>query len=261
MRVLVVLPTYNEAENIEAILRAIDAARERGGSIEVSVLVVDDGSPDGTAAIARRVAGEIDGIHVMLRPGKAGLGTAYKEGFVWGLERGFDCLLEMDSDFSHDPGDILRLVEPLAEGFDLAVGSRYVPGGEIPDWPWYRWAISRGGNVYAAAVLGFGIRDATSGYRAYSAAILSEIDLPKVKAEGYGFQIEMVRAVLDSGGKATEVPIRFVDRQKGKSKMSSKIVIEAFLLVSWWGLKKAFGAGALSCRRGRVAVSSGGEAG
>ena len=230
MQVLVVLPTYNESENIEAILRAVKHhLGERG-----DILVVDDGSPDGTALIAGKVAGEIGGIYVLRRPGKEGLGSAYREGFRWGLAQSYDAIMEMDSDFSHDPASIPTLLEPIAEGFDLSIGSRYVPGGGNPGWPWYRWAISRGGNLYADFLLSLGVKDSTSGFRAYSTSVLGKIDLSKIKAEGYGFQIEMVMAVLDEGGRAVEVPITFTDRETGTSKMSSKIFIEAFFLVAWW---------------------------
>ena len=237
MQVLVVLPTYNESENIEAILRAVKHhLGERG-----DILVVDDGSPDGTALIAGKVAGEIGGIYVLRRPGKEGLGSAYREGFRWGLAQSYDAIMEMDSDFSHDPASIPTLLEPIAEGFDLSIGSRYVPGGGNPGWPWYRWAISRGGNLYADFLLSLGVKDSTSGFRAYSTSVLGNIDLSKIKAEGYGFQIEMVMAVLDEGGRAVEVPITFTDRETGTSKMSSKIFIEAFFLVAWWSLRKHAG--------------------
>ncbi len=228
------LPTYNEAENIEAILRAVKAALGDSGN----VLVVDDGSPDGTALIADRLATELNGIHVLRRPAKEGLGSAYRAGFRWGLEMPFDAMVEMDSDFSHDPAAIPRLLEPLENGYDLCIGSRYIPGGDIPGWPWYRWLISRGGNIYADLMLRLGVKDSTSGFRVYSSKILRRIDLSTIKAEGYGFQIEMVSAVLNAGGKVTEVPITFVDRVAGTSKMSSRIFAEAFVLVTWWSMKK-----------------------
>jgi len=231
VRVLVVLPTYNEAENIERVLRLV-----RDSLPEAHILVVDDGSPDGTEAIAERVGKEIDGVDILRRPSKAGLGSAYRAGFTWGLERGWDVLVEMDSDLSHDPAALPDLVAPLAEGADLSVGSRYVPGGSIPNWRWHRRVLSRGGNIYASAVLRLGITDATSGFRAYRGEILRTIDLGRIRAEGYGFQIEMVHEVLEHGGRVVEVPIRFVDRVEGKSKMSMHIVVEALALVTWWGL-------------------------
>ncbi len=247
MRVLVVLPTYNESENIEAILRAVRSNFGEDGD----VLVVDDGSPDGTALIAERIAGEIGGIYILRRPGKEGLGSAYREGFRWGLAKSYDAMMEMDSDFSHDPTSIPSILEPIAAGFDLSIGSRYVPGGSNPGWPWYRWAISRGGNMYADLMLGLGVKDATSGFRAYSTSILGKMDLSKIKAEGYGFQIEMVMTVLNAGGKVTEVPITFTDRETGTSKMSSKIFVEALFLVAWWSVRKYISRGSGGRQSGR----------
>lgn len=229
MRVLVVLPTYNEASNIERMLSSVREALPDAG-----ILVVDDASPDGTADIAEREAKELGGIDVLRRQRKSGLGSAYRAGFRWGLEREFDAFVEMDSDFSHDPKALPGLVAPVYEGVDLSVGSRYVRGGEIPNWSVGRRLISRGGNIYADLLLGLGVKDSTAGFRAYSATILREIDLAEVRAEGYGFQIEMVRQVLEHGGEVAEVPIRFVDRVEGESKMSTRIVIEAFALVTWW---------------------------
>jgi dolichol-phosphate mannosyltransferase len=233
MRVLVVLPTYNEAENIERILSSVRTALPDSG-----VVVVDDGSPDGTASLAEKAATDLGGVDVLRRSAKAGLGSAYRAGFKWGLERGFEAFVEMDSDFSHDPASLPRLVAPLDKGFDLSVGSRYVPGGEIPNWSVGRRLISRGGNIYADVLLGLGVKDSTSGFRAYTAEILRKIGLGAVRAEGYGFQIEMVRQVLEHGGRVVEVPIRFVDRVEGSSKMSTSIVAEAFVLVTWWAFQR-----------------------
>jgi dolichol-phosphate mannosyltransferase len=237
MRVLVVLPTYNEAENVEHVLGRIRRALPDGG-----VLVVDDGSPDGTAELAERVGKELGGVEVLRRPGKAGLGSAYRAGFAWGLERGWDVLVEMDADLSHEPEALPLLVAPLEEGYDLSVGSRYVPGGSIPNWAWHRRLLSEGGNRYASLMLSLGVADSTSGFRAYRADMLRRIDLTRVRADGYGFQIEMVNKVRSHGGRVTEVPIRFVDRVEGKSKMSGRIVVEALLLVTWWGLLRLFSA-------------------
>ncbi|HMK63508.1 MAG TPA: polyprenol monophosphomannose synthase [Acidimicrobiales bacterium] len=231
MRVLVVLPTYNEAENIERMLTAI-----RQSVPDAAVLVVDDGSPDGTAEIVERAGKELGGIDLLRRAGKSGLGSAYRAGFAWGLERGFEAMVEMDADFSHDPRAIAALVAPLQHGVDLSVGSRYVPGGTIPNWAWHRRLLSQGGNRYASVLLGLHVADSTSGFRAYRADILRQLDLGRVRADGYGFQIEMVYQVLLHGGRVEEVPIRFVDRVQGTSKMSTHIVVEALLLVSWWGL-------------------------
>jgi dolichol-phosphate mannosyltransferase len=232
VRALVVIPTFNEAANIEEVLR-----RLRDACPKANVLVVDDASPDGTADLAEGVAVELGDIEVMRRPGKSGLGSAYRDGFRHGLVNGFDILVEMDSDLQHDPAALPSLLEGVEGGADLVIGSRYVPGGSIPDWTWHRRALSRWGNRYAATVLGFGVRDATSGYRAYAAGALAEIDFQTVRADGYGFQIEMAHRVLQSGGHVTEVPIKFGDRERGESKMSSRIVVEALVLVTWWGVR------------------------
>jgi dolichol-phosphate mannosyltransferase len=234
VRVLVVLPTYNEAENIEHVLRRIRAALPEAG-----VLVVDDGSPDGTANMAEKLGGELANIEVLRRSAKSGLGSAYRAGFAWGLDRGWEAFVEMDADLSHEPEALPSLIEPLTEGVDLVVGSRYVPGGSIPNWRWHRRVLSQGGNVYAALLLRLHVTDSTSGFRAYRAEALRRIDLNNVRAEGYGFQIEMVYRVLQNGGQVREVPIRFVDRVQGKSKMSMHIVVEALLLVTWWACKGA----------------------
>jgi dolichol-phosphate mannosyltransferase len=249
VKVLVVLPTYQEAANIERVLRSV-----RGALPAAHVLVVDDGSPDGTADIAERVAGEIGGMDVVRRSAKSGLGSAYRAGFAWGLERGWDAFVEMDSDFSHDPAALPGLVAPLDRGVDLSVGSRYVPGGKIPNWSLGRRLISRGGNIYADVLLGLGVKDSTSGFRAYRAEILRKIDLAGVRAEGYGFQIEMVLQVLDHGGRVSEVPICFVDRVEGTSKMSMSIVIEAFVLVTWWAVLRVARGGQRLARRRRAGV-------
>ena len=233
LRALVVLPTYNEAENIAEVLR-----RVRQAAPEAGVLVVDDSSPDGTAEFARIAAAEVGGaINVLSRPVKSGLGSAYRDGFRWGRERGFDVLMEMDSDFSHDPADIPRLLRGIDEGADLVIGSRYVPGGEIPHWPWHRRALSKYGNLYSAAMLRIDVRDMTAGFRAYRSDLLARIDVDTVGAEGYGFQIEMTHRVAQVGGRIVEVPIKFVDRVRGTSKMSTNIIVEAMLLVTWWGIR------------------------
>ncbi|MEM7143443.1 MAG: polyprenol monophosphomannose synthase [Actinomycetota bacterium] len=232
MRALVVIPTFNEAANIEEVLR-----RLRDACPKANVLVVDDASPDGTADLAEDVAAELGDIEVMRRPAKSGLGSAYRDGFRHGLLNGFDILVEMDSDLQHDPAALPSLLAAIEDGADLVIGSRYIPGGSIPDWSWHRRALSRWGNRYAAIVLGFGVRDATSGYRAYAAPALAEIDFQTVRADGYGFQIEMAHRVLQTGGHVTEVPIQFGDRARGESKMSSRIVVEALVLVTWWGVR------------------------
>ncbi len=250
MRVLVVLPTYNEAENIEHVLGRIRAALPQGG-----VLVVDDGSPDGTADVAELVGKELGNIEVLRRSEKSGLGSAYRAGFAWGLERGWDAMVEMDADLSHEPEALPGLVAPLEHGVDLSVGSRYVPGGSIPTWAWHRRLLSEGGNRYASLLLGLHVTDSTSGFRAYRADMLRRMDLGRVKADGYGFQIEMVYEILRRGGTVSEVPIRFVDRVEGKSKMSGHIVVEALALVTWWGLLRLVG---VARRRASRSVRHGG---
>jgi len=236
MDVLVVLPTYNESENIDHVLRRIRAALPGA-----TVLVVDDGSPDGTADMAEILGKELGRIEVLRRPAKSGLGSAYRAGFRWGLDRGFDACIEMDADLSHEPEALPSLVAPLAEGYELVIGSRYIPGGIIPNWAWHRRLLSRGGNLYASAVLGLKVADATAGFRAYAASLLDRIDLDRIRAEGYGFQIEMTYAARRAGAPVLEVPIRFVDRVEGESKMSAFIVVEALGLVTLWGLQRLVG--------------------
>jgi dolichol-phosphate mannosyltransferase len=236
MRSLIVLPTYQEAANVATVLRRIRSVVPAAG-----VLVVDDGSPDGTADLAIAVAAELGGIELMRRPGKAGLGSAYRAGFIWGLEHGYDVIVEMDADLSHDPADLPRLLAGVDDGADLVLGSRYVPGGSIPAWSWHRRALSRQGNRYASAMLRLPVTDATSGFRAYRASALAELDLGTVRADGYGFQIELVHRLAARGGRIEEIPIRFTDRTSGQSKMSGWIVAEALLLVSWWGIRDRLG--------------------
>ncbi|HEV3402449.1 MAG TPA: polyprenol monophosphomannose synthase [Acidimicrobiales bacterium] len=232
MRTLVVLPTYQEADNIADVLRRLRAAVP-----SADILVVDDSSPDGTAEMAKAVATELGGVDVLVRPGKAGLGSAYRAGFNEGITRGYDVLVEMDSDLSHDPAALPTLLRAVEGGAALAIGSRYVPGGSIPQWPFHRRALSRWGNRYAAAVLGFDVQDSTSGFRAYRATTLAAIDLESVRADGYGFQIEMTYRVSAKGGRIVELPIEFADRERGTSKMSGRIIVEALVLVTWWGLR------------------------
>lgn len=229
MRSLVVLPTYQEAENIQSVLSRIRACAD------ADVLVVDDGSPDGTGDLALASAGELGRIHLFRRPAKAGLGSAYRAGFAWGLAHGYETFVEMDADLSHDPADIPRLLEPLGAGVELTIGSRYVAGGSLPDWAPHRLALSKLGNVYAGWALELGVRDSTSGFRAYTASLLSRIDLDAVRADGYAFQIEMTHLARRAGAQVAEVPIRFLDRARGTSKMSGRIVAEALVLVTWWG--------------------------
>ena len=232
MRPLVVLPTYQEADNVETVLRRLRAAVP-----EAHVLVVDDGSPDGTADLAEKVAEDLGSIEVTRRPVKAGLGSAYRSGFAWGLARGFDVLVEMDADLSHHPEALPSLLRVIDAGADLVIGSRYVPGGSTPDWPRARRALSLFGNRYASMLLGLDVRDATAGFRAYRADVVRRIDLDRSRADGYGFQVEMVYRVVRLGGRIVEVPITFTDRVEGRSKMSGRIVVEALALVTLWALR------------------------
>jgi dolichol-phosphate mannosyltransferase len=231
-RTLVVTPTYIEAENIEEFLR-----RARAALPEADVLVVDDNSPDGTAAVAERVGAELGRVEVLRRPTKTGLGTAYRAGFTVGIERGYDRLVQIDADLSHDPAALPTLLRELDQGADLAIGSRYVPGGSIPHWPWFRRALSRYGNQYASFVLGTGIADGTSGYRAYLADTLKAIDYASTRAKGYGFQVETAYRVWQWGGRIAEVPIIFTDRVRGHSKMTWRIAAEELSLFTWWGTR------------------------
>src|SRR5580692_8895235 len=255
VRPLVIIPTYNEAENIERILRRISDSLPEAG-----VLVVDDGSPDGTGDLVKSVAADLPDVHLLARDGKGGLGSAYRAGFEWGLQEGYDALIEMDADFSHDPAALPGLLAPLEKGFDVSIGSRYVEGGSIPNWAWHRHLLSRGGNIYASRVLGLGVADSTAGYRAYSAAILRRLDLDRIRAEGYGFQIEMTYRAKQHGAAITEVPIAFVDRAAGESKMSSFIVVEALALVTWWGLGRLVAPLRRVGRRGKRGAGGGGAA-
>jgi glycosyltransferase involved in cell wall biosynthesis len=232
MRALLVLPTYEEAENLVEVLDRVRAATP-----DTHVLVVDDGSPDGTADLAEAHNEVVGGVDVLRRPEKSGLGSAYRDGFRWGLERGYDVLLEMDSDLSHDPAALPSLLGAVEHGADLVIGSRYVPGGSIPNWSWHRKWLSRWGNRYAAGALGLAVNDSTAGFRAYRATTLRQIDLDGVVADGYGFQIEMTYEVVRHGGAVVEVPIAFADRIRGTSKMSGRIVVEALVLVTWWAIR------------------------
>ena len=231
-RVLVVLPTYNEIENVDEVLR-----RTRRALPGATVLVVDDGSPDGTAEHAEALDHTLGGIRVMRRAGKQGLGSAYRAGFRTGLDEGYAVMIEMDADMSHDPAVLPELLRAIDDGADLVIGSRYVKGGSIPEWPLLRRAISRIGCRYARLMLRVPVQDATSGFRAYRAATIAAIDLDAVRADGYGFQVEMAYRVHNQGGQIVEVPIEFRDRTLGRSKMSMRIVVEALWLVTRWGVR------------------------
>jgi len=232
VRTLVVLPTYEEALNIDEALRRVRAAAPT-----VDILVMDDNSPDGTAAIARATGAEIGQIDVIVRDRKDGLGNAYRHGFRVGLERGYEVLMQMDADLSHDANDIPRLLSQVDRGADLAIGSRYIPGGSVPHWAWYRRALSRYGNRYACFALGMTIHDATAGFRAYQADALKAIDVFSTRAKGYGFQIETAYRVSRQQSAIDEVPIIFTDRIRGASKMSASVMVEEMLLVTWWGVR------------------------
>jgi glycosyltransferase involved in cell wall biosynthesis len=223
----VVVPTYNEIDNIERLLREVRKALP-----EARVLVVDDGSPDGTAARADELGAELGNIDVLRRTEKNGLGNAYRAGLRRAIDDGAEICVQMDADLSHDPDVLVALVGNVEHGADLAIGSRYVPGGRTVDWPRKRRMLSRWGNRYAAGVLGLAINDATAGYRAYRSTMLERMQFETVRAEGYGFQVEMTYRLVSSGGKVVEFPITFQDRTEGVSKMSGSIIQEAFVLVA-----------------------------
>ena len=229
MKKLVIIPTYNEKENIEPIIRAIFAQ-----NIGVDILVVDDNSPDGTGQIVQKLAQENSKLHLLSRPGKSGLGKAYLAGFAWGLQNGYEALIEMDADFSHRPMDLVKLAEAVEKN-DFAVGSRYVEGGQTVNWGIMRKIISRGGGIYSRLILGYPLQDWTGGFNAWNAKVLIKMGLDRVKSEGYSFQIELKYRAMRDGFKGVEVPIVFEDRRVGNSKMSLKIVLEAFYRV--WLLK------------------------
>ncbi|HZI92268.1 MAG TPA: polyprenol monophosphomannose synthase [Thermoleophilaceae bacterium] len=224
-----VFPTYNEAENVEAIVRA-SLPHLASTGLEHRVLVVDDGSPDGTGEIADRLAAEIENVEVLHRSRKEGIGPAYLAGFQHAMAAGADLLLEMDADFSHDPAALPRLIG-AADRADLVVGSRYVPGGGVTDWGLGRRLISRGGSLYARFLLGVPVQDLTSGFKCFRREVLERLDLEAVGTDGYGFQIEMTYRAIRAGFRVEEVPIVFRDRRVGASKMSARIALEAFVKV------------------------------
>ncbi len=232
-RVLVIVPTYDERETIVPLVTGIRAAVPAA-----DILVVDDGSPDGTAEIADALGVRLGHVTVMRREEKQGLGAAYRAGFEYGLAHGYDVLVEMDADLSHDPLALPALLDAIRDGADLAIGARYVPGASIPDWSASRRALSRFGNRYAGLVLGHDVTDLTSGYRAYRADALRTVDAASSTAAGYAFQIELAHRVADAGLTITEVPITFTDRVLGRSKMSWRIAVEALVLVTWWRLRE-----------------------
>jgi dolichol-phosphate mannosyltransferase len=232
MRTAVLIPTYQEAENITTILPRVRAVLPGA-----TLVVIDDASPDGTADLAAAVGREIGPLEVLRRPAKLGLGPAYVAGYQWSIDHGYDVVVGMDADGSHDPAAIPDLLDAVDAGADLAMGSRWMPGGRIPDWPLHRRLLSRWGNRYAATVLGMPVRDSTGGFRAYRVSLLCRLGVETVRANGYGFQIEMAYRTVQAGGTIVERPIVFRDRVAGTSKMSPAIIVEALGLVSFWGVR------------------------
>lgn len=230
MKTLVMMPTYNE---IQTLKRSVTDLFRHNPTVEL--LVIDDNSPDGTGALANKLAASQPAMHVLHRGSKEGLGKAYLAGISWGLANGFELLVQMDADGSHRAQDLPKLLDRAGLG-DLVIGSRWVRGGAVRNWPWYRMFISRFGNFYAARMLGSNLGDLTAGFRVYGKDLLLQLPLENVAAQGYGFQVEMTKNVLAIGGKVTEVPIEFVERENGVSKMTLGIVLEAFVLATKWGI-------------------------
>jgi dolichol-phosphate mannosyltransferase len=231
-RVVMVIPTYNEADNLDWVV-----GRLRVAEPSVDLLVVDDNSPDGTGALADELAAADPAVHVLHRPGKAGLGAAYLAGFAWALDAGYDVVGEMDADGSHQPEQLHRLLEALLDA-DLVIGSRWIPGGSVVNWPLRREALSRGGNLYVRVLLGISIKDATAGFRVFRRSALEKIDLASVQSTGYVFQTDLVTRCLRAGLAVREVPIEFVERVRGDSKMSGAVAIESLRRITRWGLRE-----------------------
>jgi dolichol-phosphate mannosyltransferase len=227
----VIIPTYNEAENIRLI-----TDRVRRAVPSVDILVADDNSPDGTGGIADELAASDNHIFVMHRPGKNGLGEAYKAGFAWAKDKGYDVVVEMDADGSHAPEELHQLLDALRDA-DVVLGTRYVPGGSVHNWPLHRLLLSRGGNIYIRMALGMPFKDATGGYRAYRMDVLDKIDVATVASQGYSFQVELAWRAYKSGLRVAEVPITFTERELGASKMSGNIFKEQLLRVTLWGVR------------------------
>ena len=232
---LIIVPTYNELVNAPLLVRRIFKYIP-----ESHILVVDDGSPDKTADAIRELQQEFPTLHLLERKTKLGLGSAYRLGFTWGLERGYEELIEMDADLSHRVRDLKKMIDAkeLQPDVDLVIGSRWIPGGKTENWSRGRELLSRAANLYVRAMLGLGVKDSTAGFRIYSASMLKRLNMESIKSEGYSFQIEVTRAVHELNGKIIEVPITFRERENGVSKMSKKIVGEAMMLVTHWGLKR-----------------------
>lgn len=248
--ILVIIPTYNELVNVRLI-----TGRVRDSVPEAHILIADDNSPDGTGAAADELAAADDHIHVLHRLGKEGLAAAYMAGFAWGLERGYEVLVEMDADGSHRPEQLPDLLTAL-RGADLVLGSRWVPGGEVVNWPRSREILSRGGNMYTRLALDVSLKDATGGYRAFRAATLRALNLHSIASQGYCFQVDMARRVVDAGMTVREVPISFVEREHGDSKMSGAIVREALWRVTVWGVQERAGKVRAAVGRRRAARAS-----
>jgi dolichol-phosphate mannosyltransferase len=243
-RVVIVMPTYNERQNLDGM-----AGRIRESVPDAHLLVVDDNSPDGTGDLADKLAEVDPRVHVMHRTEKAGLGRAYVAGFTWALDNGYDLIAQMDADGSHRPEDLPKLLAEVANA-DAVIGSRYVPGGTVVNWPKSREILSRGANVYNRLMLGVRIKDATGGFRVYRAETLRKIDLRSIDSAGYCFQIDMTLRVLQAGLVLTEVPITFVERELGASKMSNAVIVEAFTRVAQWGIEaRLHGHSAASVRK------------
>lgn len=231
MKTLVIIPTYNEADNLRPIVE-----RVRESVADVDILVADDNSPDGTGKIADDLAEHDPAVHILHRQAKNGLGAAYIAGFAWGLDRGYELLVEMDADGSHQPEQLSSLLGAARDGADLVIGSRWVRGGSVVNWPKRREFLSRAGNIYARIALGLPARDATGGYRVFHADALRMLDLPTVESQGYCFQVDLTRRTYAAGLAVREVPITFVERVCGESKMSGAIVREALWRVTMWGI-------------------------
>ncbi|MEZ5088821.1 MAG: polyprenol monophosphomannose synthase [Micropruina sp.] len=250
-KVLVIIPTYNEAENIGPIVR-----RLRSAVPDADILIADDNSPDGTGALADELAAADDHVRVMHRKAKEGLGATYLAGFAWGLERGYGVLVEHDADGSHQPEQLPRLLRRLLSA-DMVKGSRWVKGGSVKNWPWHRKVISVGGSVWSRLMLGVPIRDVTGGFTAFRADTLRGIGLDTIESAGYAFQVDLARRAIEAGFRVAEVPIEFIERERGNSKMSGGIAVEAMLLTTKWGLRKRadqvksfLGLGRRAARRG-----------
>lgn len=232
VRSVVVIPTYQEVDNIDRLLRSI-----RSHAPELDIMIVDDNSPDGTADRAETVGAEIGGVEVIRRPGKAGLGVAYRHGFRHALSKGYDLIGQMDADLSHDPAVLPQLFDRLNDGFDVCVGSRYVPGGSAPNWGWIRRQLSHWANTYARVVLRLSFNDATTAFRLYRAEVLEGIDIDGTTANGYLFQVETAFRISHHGYRVAEIPITFLDRELGNSKMAVlETMIQTAVRVTWWGL-------------------------